>query len=255
MPDFILRPDWTHIDIIGDIHGCYDELCELLKQLGWITLSHGAVYHPQGRRLVFVGDLVDRGPASKQVVAFVKYHMASQHAVCVKGNHDDKFYRWAQGNKVKLRASHLVTTEQYENDEPTKLAHSEWINSLPYCGLFGNSIVVAHATPPFLDDVEIPLAETDLGKGKRSTSIYGVTDGTKTEQGFPTRLPWEHRWFHSLDVATGHIVNLETTELATAGGGISYLTDGGGVFGHTLRALRYPEREWVSVSCPSYWAR
>src|ERR1700723_2253210 len=61
-------------DIIGDVHGCFDELVELLGQLGYSVDRHGdgySVSSPQGRKLVFVGDLVDRGPGTVQVLRLV----------------------------------------------------------------------------------------------------------------------------------------------------------------------------------------
>jgi hypothetical protein len=58
-------------DIIGDIHGCYDELIVLLGMLGYAEQPGGAWSHSAGRKLVFLGDLVDRGPKSPEVVRLV----------------------------------------------------------------------------------------------------------------------------------------------------------------------------------------
>ena len=58
-------------DIIGDVHGCYDELVQLLGDLGYTEQPGGSWIHPEGRKLIFVGDLVDRGPKIPEVVRLV----------------------------------------------------------------------------------------------------------------------------------------------------------------------------------------
>lgn len=80
-------------DIIGDIRSCHPELLDLLDQLGWQVENHVA-RHPENRRLVFVGDLVDRGPDSPNVLRLAMASCAAGTALCVPGNHDMKFLRW-----------------------------------------------------------------------------------------------------------------------------------------------------------------
>ena len=90
-------------DIIGDVHGCFDELFELLLKLGYETgKSEGAWYHPLGRKLVFVGDLVDRGPKVPEVVRLVMDSAKLGSALCVPGNHDIKFMRKVWGKDVQI---------------------------------------------------------------------------------------------------------------------------------------------------------
>jgi protein phosphatase len=91
------HPLWTNLkhmhgpfDIIGDVHGCFDELEQLLEQLGHVIqvefetlkeaqgntqadiVEHYLVSHPQGRTAILLGDLVDRGPASHNVLRFMR---------------------------------------------------------------------------------------------------------------------------------------------------------------------------------------
>ena len=100
-------------DIIGDVHGCYEELVELLERLGYEFESDGGVIPPTGRKAVFLGDLVDRGPMAPQVVELVRAMVTAGHALCVPGNHDAKFVRAARGHKVKQTHGLTQTLEQY----------------------------------------------------------------------------------------------------------------------------------------------
>jgi hypothetical protein len=72
------------VDVIGDVHGEIAALRTLLERLGYAPDGT----HPQGRRLVFVGDLVDRGPDSPGVVRFVARLVEAGRALCVLGNHE-----------------------------------------------------------------------------------------------------------------------------------------------------------------------
>ena len=66
------RSDHGPFDIIGDIHGCHTELVELLGTLGYEVDADGtSARHPGGRRALFLGDLVDRGPATPAVLRLV----------------------------------------------------------------------------------------------------------------------------------------------------------------------------------------
>lgn len=72
------------LDIVGDVHGDLDALSELMRRLGYDDVG----FHPQGRRLVFVGDLTDRGPDSPTVVETVRGLVESGRVQCVLGNHE-----------------------------------------------------------------------------------------------------------------------------------------------------------------------
>src|SRR5262245_57341131 len=80
-------------DIVGDVHGCGDELLELLSRLGYMPRELSAFAHPQGRKVVFVGDLVDRGPRIADVLKLAMSMIEAGQALCVCGNHDHKLAR------------------------------------------------------------------------------------------------------------------------------------------------------------------
>jgi len=98
------------VDVVGDIHGEIDALLELLKRLGY--REDGS--HPDGRRLVFVGDLVDRGPDSVAVVLKVKELVESGNAFAVLGNHEVNLLvrDRKKDNKWVLDPLNVVTDER-----------------------------------------------------------------------------------------------------------------------------------------------
>ena len=100
------RDERDPFDIVGDVHGCYDELTELLGLLGYQPDEVSAMRHPDGRRLVFVGDLVDRGPKIVAAVTLARRMVEAGQAFCVPGNHDNKLLRYPE-NQVFQRCSEL----------------------------------------------------------------------------------------------------------------------------------------------------
>jgi protein phosphatase len=88
------RSDSGPFDIIGDVHGCADELHELLRQLGYAPDAGGVPRHPEGRRAILLGDLVDRGPKNLDVLRLAMRMHAAGAALCVPGNHDVKLLKW-----------------------------------------------------------------------------------------------------------------------------------------------------------------
>ena len=115
--EIVREPLWNNLkhehgpfDIIGDVHGCFDELVDLLTQLGYSveTQSNGqasrgySVKPPEGRKAVFLGDLVDRGPKIPEVLRLVMSMVEAGTALCVPGNHDIKLMRKLRGKDVQI---------------------------------------------------------------------------------------------------------------------------------------------------------
>ncbi len=99
-----LRDRHGPFDIIGDVHGCYDELALLLGRLGYrVTADGTTASHPDGRTAVFVGDLVDRGPATPAVLRLAMGMTAAGSGLCVAGNHEAKLVRALRGRDVSVR--------------------------------------------------------------------------------------------------------------------------------------------------------
>ncbi|MFA5901470.1 MAG: metallophosphoesterase, partial [Hyphomicrobium sp.] len=113
------RHEHAPFDLIGDVHGCVDELVALLHVLGYEARFEGSgderraiTSAPKGRRVFFVGDLVDRGPNSPDVLRIVMDMVDAGQALSIAGNHDDKLLRWLKGNKVKIGGGLECTIEQ-----------------------------------------------------------------------------------------------------------------------------------------------
>ncbi len=236
-------------DIIGDIHGCFDETVELLGELGYqissdnqpessVTPDYGFnVTHPEGRKVIFLGDLVDRGPASPKVLKLVMSMVHSEVAYCVPGNHDAKLQRFLSGKKVKLNHGLEETVEQLaaESDQ-FKNEVREFIYSLISHLVFDDGkLVVAHAG----------IKEEMQGRGSgviRAFCLYGETTGEIDEFGLPVRHNWAAEYRGNAKVVYGH-TPVPTPEWLNR----TIDIDTGCVFGGKLTALRYPEEELVSV--------
>jgi polynucleotide kinase-phosphatase len=233
-------------DIIGDIHGCFVELHELLEKLGYTieevepdpTNFGFAVTTPEGRKAVFVGDLVDRGPNSPGVLRLVMSMVNSGAAMCVPGNHEFKLQKYLRGKNVQLKHGLEVTVQQLESEtDEFKNAVAEFIYGLISHYVFDDGkLVVAHAG----------LKEEMQGRGSgavRSFCMYGETTGETDEFGLPVRYNWAKEYRGKAKVVYGHSPVPEAEWLNR-----TIDIDTGCVFGGKLTALRYPEEEIVSVA-------
>lgn len=234
------REDSGPFDIIGDVHGCGDELETLLAELGYNVEWSGEgvkVTPPEGRRALFVGDLVDRGPRSPDVLRIAKHMVDSGTALAVVGNHDDKLKRHLSGRQVKVSHGLAETIEQFASEPPAFAAEMrEWLDGLiSHYVLDGGKLVVAHAG----------LKEEMQGRASgavRSFCMYGETTGEIDEFGLPVRWDWASEYRGRAKVVYGHTPVLEANWVNG-----TICIDTGCVFGGKLTALKYPELELVSV--------
>ncbi|QNP69646.1 polynucleotide kinase-phosphatase [Streptomyces roseirectus] len=234
--------DLTHLtgpfDIVGDIHGCASELESLLGKLGYVD---GA--HPEGRTAVFVGDLVDRGPDSPGVLRRVMSMVKSGNALCVPGNHENKYGRHLKGRKVQHTHGLAETIAQMDGQSEEFLAEvREFIDGLvSHYVLDGGKLVVCHAG--------LPERYHGRTSGRvRSHALYGDTTGETDEFGLPVRYPWAEEYRGSAAVVYGHTPVPEATWLNN-----TICLDTGAVFGGKLTALRWPERQLVDVPAEKVW--
>ncbi|QDV78475.1 polynucleotide kinase-phosphatase [Botrimarina mediterranea] len=244
------RSERGPFDFIGDVHGCCDELEELLVSLGYEPQpladpgpgwTDYCFAHPEGRKAAFVGDLVDRGPRVLDTLSLVRNMMAAGSAICVPGNHDAKLLRKLRGKNVQLTHGLAGTMEEIEavaaeEQDAFRNELSTFLDSLvSHYVLDDGKIVVAHAG----------MKESMQGRGSgkvREFALYGETTGETDEFGLPVRYPWASEYRGGAMVVYGH-TPVPTAEWLNK----TINIDTGCVFGGALTALRYPELETVSV--------
>lgn len=232
------KTDHGPFDIIGDVHGCYDELVVLLRQLGYqVDANAMQASHPAGRRAVFLGDLVDRGPKIPQVLKLAMNMVVSEAAICIPGNHDIKLMRKLNGKNVQITHGLGSSIAQLELETPEFHAQvAKFIDSLvSHYVLDDGKLVVAHAG----------MKESMAGRASgavREFALYGETTGETDEFGLPIRYNWAADYRGSAMVVYGHTPVPEPEWLNR-----TINIDTGCVFGGKLTALCYPERELVSV--------
>ncbi len=244
------RTEHGPFDFIGDVHGCCDELETLLQELGyqavqdqskdplWGILNYA---HPEGRKAVFVGDLVDRGPRILDTLCLVRNMVVGGSALCVPGNHDVKLLRKLWGKNVKLTHG-LAETVAEINALPNDIRE-------PFCKEAATFLdgLVSHYV---LDDGKVVVAHAGLkqdmqgrASGRvREFALYGETTGETDEFGLPVRHNWAAEYRGNAMVVYGHTPVPEPEWLNR-----TINIDTGCVFGGRLTALRYPEQELVSV--------
>ncbi len=241
-----LKHEHGPFDIIGDIHGCFDELEKLLKDLGYkkneIIDSSGQheynIVHPEGRKVIFLGDIVDRGPKIKEVLNLVMSMVKSNAAFCVPGNHDIRLLQKLNGKNVQLTHGLDKSVEQLEKESTEHIRRvKDFIYGLvSHYVLDAGKLVVAHAG----------MREEMQGRGSgkvRDFALYGETTGETDEFGLPVRCNWAAEYRGKATVVYGHTPVPEPEWLNH-----TVNIDTGCVFGGCLTALRYPEKELVSVS-------
>lgn len=251
------KADHGPFDLIGDVHGCCTELERLLTQLGYekredrpgVDLSSGPRYaHPAGRKAVFVGDLVDRGPRILDTLRLVHNMVAAGDALCVPGNHDMKLMRKLRGKDVRIAHGLAQSLQEIEalSDELRPAFQQElsaFLDSLvSHYVLDDGKLVVAHAG----------MKEEMQGRGSgkvRDFALYGETTGETDEFGLPVRCNWAKEYRGQAMVVYGHTPTPEPEWLNR-----TINIDTGCVFGGKLTALRYPELKLVSVAAECVYA-
>lgn len=212
---------------IGDIHGCLEELDELLK-----TLS----YNKDNMRLVLVGDLIDRGPDSVGVVRRAR----EIELESIMGNHEYKFLRWFKGNK------HLDCPEYYSKFSDEDITY---INNMPYYLKFDENLCVVHAgIKPFIpidkqrkDDL-LYLRFTD--KDRKFISLKKIAKGESEGAMFWTEFgPFDSNVIYGHHVHSMESIRIDKFSDETACYGI----DTGCCFGGALSAFIWETKEVIQV--------
>ncbi len=242
------RGETGPFDIIGDVHGCLDELEELLDRLGYLADEEAGRRHPAGRRAIFLGDLVDRGPRVVETVRLVERIVRAGVAFCLPGNHDMKLLRYLAGRQVQV--SHGLGESIAQIEALGEAERAAWIadyrafvdSLVAHLVLDGGRLVVAHAG--------MKQAYQGRASGRvRAFALFGETTGETDEFGLPVRANWAADYRGPATVVYGHTPVPEPTWLNN-----TINIDSGCVFGGRLTALRWLERELVTVPARHVYA-
>ncbi|TPE45979.1 metallophosphoesterase [Pontibacter mangrovi] len=235
--------------IIGDVHGCLQELLELLQRLGYDIsfdkeLAKYEVKVPDGAKALFVGDLVDRGPNSPEVLRLVMDMVEAGIAYCVSGNHDDKLLRMLLGRNVQVRHGLELTKAQLESyDAVFRERVKHFLSGLPHHIILDEGrLVIAHAG----------LEERLHGRSSkvvRELCLYGPTTGETDDKGLPIRLDWAADYCGNAIVVYGHTPVHEPRWRNN-----TINIDTGCVFGGSLTALTYPDHVLTTVKARHEYA-
>ncbi|QQK76923.1 bis(5'-nucleosyl)-tetraphosphatase PrpE [Salicibibacter cibarius] len=230
------------LDFIGDIHGCRQELHALLQKLGY-EKKKGMYTHPKERKLVFIGDLTDRGPDSVNVIDDVAALVNDRIAYYIPGNHCDKLYRYFLGRPVQIQHGlettvaelHALPQASYQRIRHTFMRLFE--EAPLYLPLWKNEVVAAHAG----------IRKKDIGrtdKAARAFVLYGDVDRNGQRAGqLPKRRDWVLKEPNGFPwIVYGH-TPVQTPRVFRR----TINIDTGCVFGGALTAFRYPELTTVDV--------
>ena len=251
MSDIDRRDDRGPFDIIGDVHGCAGELEALLIRLGYqVSWSksaperHVSVAPPEGRKAVFVGDLVNRGPDTPDVLRIVMSMMRDGTALCVKGNHEVKLARRLRGAGHRPDPTLDPGIAAIDAAGPDfRSAVLAFVASLPcHLWLDDGRLAVAHA------GILHEMLGQDTG-AVEAFCLYGPSTGRIDADGKPLRVDWAAAYRGATAIVCGH-----TPMQSTRWVNNTLCIDTGCVAGNRLTALRWPERETVDVTAQRIWS-
>jgi serine/threonine protein phosphatase 1 len=205
--------------IVGDIHGCYQELLDLMDRVGPAA----------GDQVISVGDLVTKGPNNNAVIDFFR---AGKNRSAVIGNHDRLLLEKYLGHDVKLETFHAQAIAEFGDRFGE---YMDWVAALPAYFDLGDYVVVHAGLRPGRS-----LAEQDI---RDLTEIRQVVIGGR-------EIPWFDVYEGNQTVIFGHWVFGEPVVKTNAIG-----IDTGCVYGGRLTACVLPERHFVSVPARRAYAR
>lgn len=236
---------------IGDVHGCIDELRELLAKLRLGPYD----------RVVFLGDLIDRGLDPVGVVRLIR--ALGRRASCVLGNHDEKALRWRLREEQRLLTGRPNKMEpptperrvEWEALSPADLA---WLGTLPITIDLGNNWIAVHGGFEW----KRPLATQKKDRAIRCRFVDQLTGEMRNQDGKsdpwvkpPGTDDWAERWTET-SVVYGHAVHsLSKPRVDRHPSTECWGIDTGCVFGGMLTALVLPTKEIVQVRAERQYAK
>jgi serine/threonine protein phosphatase 1 len=200
--------------VVGDIHGCYDELTELLEKAEF----------SENDRVVAVGDLITKGPKNREVL---ELFMTDSRFSTVIGNHDLALRRRWNGEDIELKPAQKEAHKELKSE---KDAYKNFLNRLPFTIDLDTHLVVHAGLRP-----NVELYSQTTGDMTRIRTLGGDRE---SEEG----TPWYHVYYGEKIVLFGHWPAPEPRRGKKAIG-----LDTGCVYGYDLTAYIIESDEFVSV--------
>ena len=200
--------------VVGDIHGCYDELMELLEKVG---IS-------DDDRVFAVGDLITKGPKNKEVL---ELFMTDARLATVIGNHDLALRRKWNGEEVELNSAQKETHKELKGE---KDAYVSFLNRMPFMIDLGSHLVVHAGVRPTVELYSQTTSDMTL--------IRTLGANPESDEG----TPWYHVYHGEKVILFGHWPSPEPRRGRKAIG-----LDTGCVYGYNLTAYIIEEDEFVTV--------
>ncbi|MEO1339354.1 MAG: metallophosphoesterase, partial [Myxococcota bacterium] len=190
------------LDIVGDIHGQLDALIRLGDLLGYDV--HDGWSHPEQRKLVFIGDLIDRGPDSLGVSQLVLSLCRSGRALCLMGNHEFNLIEWRHG-RTSAKHSNKPTIEDVERRAQAWHPVLDFFETLPLA-LELEDLRITHAVwhARCIDELAPVLSTPPPGveldaRWASMIKLYSPYENGALRSGVPTH-PFEDQWEKSIDI-------------------------------------------------------
>lgn len=220
-------PDVVELDVIGDVHGLKETLLALLERLGYDR----HLDHPQGRRLCFLGDLVDRGPQSLEVLDLAMAAVAKGH-YCLRGNHDHNLARGLRGETVGSRSTQKTLHQLLRREPSYQRQIQTFIQTRPTFYRYRHYLL-CHGDVDWFDPLLQPAKD----------HLYGCR---KFRENYDTDAVF--RQTSELTLVRGHIP-------ATSPGRRTHSLEAGAGFGGPMVGLRLPAEKRYEQPCEFDYSR
>lgn len=248
----------ARVDVVGDVHGCWAELTQVLGQAGYTIDDQRndgrlRLSHPEGRILVLLGDLTDRGPASTTVLRLAMDGREDGSVYTLMGNHDWKLYRHLEGRPVKIGEALSGTLAHLASeDDAFSLRVRDFYRSVPH------QIRVPLSWDHAFHGAEnlwlVHAAAKAHRQGKIDShsferSIYGYARDDLDDLGWLQRVDWASDYEGADPVIHGHVVHRSPTMKNRV-----LCIDTGCVFGNQLTLYRPDTDEFFMAPAGANYA-
>jgi predicted kinase/adenylate kinase family enzyme len=191
----------SKIDVVGDVHGLYDETVALLKKSGWNLINDRFVHSDKERKVLFLGDVIDRGPKSIELLELIKNTVKAGDGLFIMGNHEEKLLQtvvkyYMENKLIRKSISSSQTVMKFlrmDHNKQTDLI--DFLNDAPvYCAIWIDKNTGNVTTDPSVDSKKIAFGHADLDYfdpfktpksfilfGKKRMKRNGVNEDTDLE--------------------------------------------------------------------------